>query len=261
MLINFKDGIFEYYIDIDDKQIYLKCKYVPDSDEILIFIHGLACSSESFRNVFDFDYFPSSSLLLIDLVGFGKSSKPDDFGYLMEDQARLIEELISSLHQKKIHIVAHSMGGTIALLLPDEIMNRVVSFSNIEGNLVSEDCGLFSRGVISVPFEDYKNTVFKQQLIENMNHPQFRFEETTPSAVYKSAESLVRWSDSGGLLVKFKTLNCRKSYFYGEENKNMPVLLRLDSIPLFMIHKSGHAMMTENPDEFYKKLAEFISRN
>jgi hypothetical protein len=85
------------------------------------------------------------------------------------------------------------------------------------------------------------------------------FEQSTPRAIYKSADSLVRWSDSGELLNKFRNLNCRKSYFYGEENKNMPVLNKLDFVDKIIIQNSGHAMTTENPKEFYSKLSAFIN--
>ena len=260
MAIEFRNGIRENLFQLKKYTLFINSKYMPNSNEVIIFIHGLACSSDSFRNVFDYDYFPTRSLLFIDLIGFGKSSKPDDFSYSIVDQAQLISELITNLQQKKIHIVAHSMGGAVALLLPDEILNRVVSLSNVEGNLIGEDCGLFSRGVISTPFEKYETELFIRQKEENKNHPQFRFEETTPHAIYKSAESLVKWSDSGELLKIFQKLSCRKSYFFGEENINMPVLNRLDSIEKIEIRNSGHAMMTENPEEFYSKLVDFIDR-
>ncbi len=81
-------------------------------------------------------------MLIVDHIGFGSSSTPENFSYTMEDQARIIEELLSILPQWKIHIVAHSMGVAIALFLGAQTFSRVLSFSNIEGNLISEDCGI-----------------------------------------------------------------------------------------------------------------------
>ncbi|MCP4023291.1 MAG: hypothetical protein GY729_15715 [Desulfobacteraceae bacterium] len=57
---------------------------------------------------------------------------------------------------------------------------------------------------------------------------QLKFNQTSPFALYRSAKSLVLWSDSDQLLGKFKGFTCKKSYFYGEDNQNMPILKELD---------------------------------
>ena len=196
---------------------------------------------------------------MIDFLGFGKSAKPENFSYNMEDQAGIIEELLSILPVWDIHIAAHSMAGAIALLFKPGTYSHIISFSNIEGNLISEDCGMLSRGITSVPFDEFKSVMYNKQVIEFKDHHQLRFNETNPFAVYNSAKSLVNWSDSSELLNKFRSLGCRKSYFFGEENENMEVLKKIDFAQKYMINKSGHGMMTENPNEFYSKLAEFIN--
>jgi pimeloyl-ACP methyl ester carboxylesterase len=255
-----KPGSDTYTINIKNCGVNFYCRYNPASEDVILFLHGLACSSDSFRNVHDANYFPGKSLLIVDLPGFGESGKPESFSYRMEDQADILENLLLTLPPWKIHIAAHSMSGAIALLFSPQLYSRIVSFSNIEGNLISEDCGLLSRGIADVLYEQYKNEIYNWHLSEFKKHHQLRFNETTPFAVYNSAASLVQWSDSGKLLEKFSSITCRKCYFYGEENINMEVLKRLDFVPKFMISKSGHGMMTENPEEFYSKLANFINQ-
>lgn len=253
-----KPGLKAYSVSIDNHQIHFSCKYQPTSSELVIFFHGLGCSGDSFRNIHDHDYFPDKSLLIIDHIGFGNSSKPEDFSYIMEDQAQIIEKLLSILPPWNIHIVAHSMGVAVALFLEDQTFSRVISFSNIEGNLISEDCGIMSRGISDISFEEYKNKLYKQHLFVFRGNDQLHFEQSSPLAIYNSAVSLVEKSDSGELLLRFRKLGCKKSYFYGEENKGMPVLNKLESVQKYMIQNSGHAMTTENPQEFYTRLVEFI---
>jgi pimeloyl-ACP methyl ester carboxylesterase len=159
--MNLDIGLRDYTANINQYKINFVCKFIPYSSEVILFIHGLACSMDSFQNVFDEDYFPDKSLLLVDLIGFGKSSKHEDFSYSMEGQAKIIENLLSILPKWNLQIAAHSMGGAIALLFSNEIFSRVKSFANIEGNLISEDCGLLSRGIISVSLEEYKNVFYK----------------------------------------------------------------------------------------------------
>lgn len=252
------EGLHKYESEVNGCKISFTFRFNKDSDEVILFLHGLACSSSSFKYILDKNYFPDKSLLLIDLPGFGESEKSELFSYSMEDMAAVVERLISTLPPMKIHIAAHSMGGAIALLFSIKFYEKVISFSNIEGNLIKEDCGLMSSGIVSIPFEEYSRVVFPAQVKEFEGHNQFRFNSTIAKAIYKSASSLVNWSCSGKLLEKFILLKSRKCYFYGEENRSMSVLREIEGIPSFMIHKAGHAMMSENPEEFYSKLKLFI---
>ena len=257
-MFELQKGFHEYDVDIENNTIHFQCDFKPDSPDLILFLHGLACSGDSFRNLFDHSYFPNASLLVPDLIGFGQSSKPDDFSYTMEDQAVLCERLLDIFPAQRLHIVAHSMGNAIALLFTQNIFSKVQSFANLEGNLISEDCGLLSRGIIEVSFQEYQKRNFRSHLYEFARHSQLRFNQTTANAVYKSAESLVKWSDSGELLTRYFNLKCKKCYFWGEENSEMPVLKKLTSLKTIMIPNSGHGMMTDNPEAFYNELVKFI---
>lgn len=257
-MIPLQAGRHEYDVVVEQKRLNFVGDFNPDADEMIVFLHGLACSRESFRHVFDFPYFSHMSLLLFDLIGFGTSSKPEQFSYTMEEHAYLCEQVLTQLPPCKLHIVVHSMGGAVGLLFSPRLFDRVQSFANLEGNLISEDCGLLSRGIASVQFEEYRSQGFEEHKQQFADNPVLRFDQSTPQAVYYSAQSLVKWSDSGELLKRFIQLSCKACYLFGEENHSMSVLQKLDTIPTSMIHGSGHNMMVENPTEFYAKLAEFI---
>jgi len=245
-------------MNLDNHALHFKCDYKPASNDLIIFLHGLACTGDSYGYLFDSDYFPNASLLIPDLIGFGKSSKSREFSYKMQDQAILIEKLVEDFSFKKFHIVAHSMGNAIALLLSQNVLSKVSSFANLEGNLISDDCGLLNQSIIDNSLQEYEKNGFGIHQNEFADHPQLRFDQTTASAVYKSAESLVTWSDSSKLLSQYKNLSCRKCYFWGEENKDMPALKMLQGMEIRMIPDSGHGMMTDNPKAFYTSLADFI---
>lgn len=236
----------------------VECDFHPGAVQAVLFIHGLACSAESFRHVFARDYFPGRSLILPDLPGFGRSGKPEDFSYSMEDQALLLEALLAEFPGQALHVVAHSMGGAVALLFSPALLARIQSFACLEGNLIASDCGLLSRSIAATAFAEYEARAFPRQREEFRDHAELRFGETTPLAVHRSARSLVQWSDSGRLLERFGKLACRKAYFWGEEDRAMPVLDRLQGIETIMIPRSGHGMMTDNPSAFYRALAGFV---
>ena len=229
--------------------------------ELLLLLHGLGCSKESFRDIWFRDEFSNYSIISLDFLGFGDSSKPDKFSYKMEDQASVCAEVLKEISSKQVHIVAHSMGGAIGLLLPSALLNSALTFANLEGNLISKDCGIVSRKTISVSFQKFENELLPdlRALSKSLGEERFFLDSALPLGFYKSAESLVRWSDSGDLLSRFKNLRCGKSYFYGEKNSNLDVLHRLNTIEKVMIGRSGHFMMNDNPEEFYSRLRIFLS--
>jgi pimeloyl-ACP methyl ester carboxylesterase len=82
----------------------------------VVFLHGFAAGLvtwEDIRPLFPVDLF---RLYLLDLKGFGISSKPSNSGYAPEEQAGIV---ISFMKAKMLHqavLIGHSLGGGIALL-------------------------------------------------------------------------------------------------------------------------------------------------
>ncbi len=228
--------------------------------ELLILLHGLGCSQASFRDIWLYDDLKDYSIISMDLLGFGESSKPDKFSYRIEDHALVCAEVVKGIPFKQIHIVAHSMGAAVGLLLPPELLNTALSFANLEGNLINDDCGIISRKAMSVPFKKFENQLLPDFSVQarSLGEGRFFIDSSLPLGLYKSAKSLVHWSDSGELFSRFKNLNCRKAYFYGQRNSTSAVLGRLHSIETIMIGRSGHFMMNDNPDEFYLHLRNFL---
>jgi pimeloyl-ACP methyl ester carboxylesterase len=256
--IRLREGLHEYDIVVDNKRLNFLCDFKPESENLIIFLHGLACSRDTFQYIFEYRYFSEYSLLLPDLIGFGRSSKPDRFSYAMEDQASLCEQVMALFPTIETRVVAHSMGGAIGLLFSARLFERIKSFANIEGNLIGEDCGMLSRGIADVTLREYRERIFEKHKARFLNDPVLEFENTSPVAVHRSARSMVKWSDSGELLERFIRLPGKTCYFWGEKNSDMPILQRLSGMKTCMIRDSGHGMMVENPKEFYSKLAEFL---
>ena len=250
-----------FSIDHDGNKYEVATTFRKRGGELLLLLHGLGCSKESFRDIWFRDEFSDYSIMALDFLGFGDSSKSDKFSYKMEDQASVYADVVKKIPSKKIHIIAHSMGGAIGLLLPPALLNSALTFANLEGNLISEDCGIVSRKAISVSFQKFENELLPdlRALSKTLGEGRFFLDSALPLGFYKSAESLVRWSDSGDLLLRFKNLSCRKSYFYGEKNSDMDILHRLNTIEKVMIGSSGHFMMNDNPDEFYSRLRTFLN--
>lgn len=257
--VNIQVGFSCREIIVDDFTFSCNINFEPDSDTLILCIHGLGCDKESFQHIFKYPDFEEYNILIPDLIGFGNSSKPSDFTYSLKDQAELLYKVVEKFNIKKIHLVAHSLGGAVALLMPKLIYKKVVSFANIEGNLVPADCDMFSRKIISTSFQEYNDHLFNHYNNLFTESMLLKFEKSTPYAMYYSAKSLVENTDNNSLLEKFKKLKIRRAYFFGEENMDSDVLMKLNGIERIMIAASGHEMMVENPDEFYNRLYDFIN--
>ena len=116
----------------------------------------------------------------------------------MQDHAKICAEILQQVDYERLHLVVHSMGGAIALLLPSKILDSAESFANIEGNLISEDCGIVSRQVAEASFEEFNTKILPEHKLQFAGYAPFNL--TSPSAYYRSAQSLVEWSDSRKLL-------------------------------------------------------------
>ena len=240
--------------------------YKKGGEESILFIHGLGACKECFKDALDFLGYEKYSIVTPDLPGFGDSGKAEDFACTMKDYSAICRVLIESLDMKRVHIVAHSMGGAVGLLLADEIPEKVLSYISLEGNLIAEDCWL-SKKTISRSLLEFTDNGFKKlragmkrsidMSVANSNSMVLFNDwlaKSDPVAFYKCSESLVTLSTSGELLEMFQQFNKNKCYIYGEMNRNMPVIEQLDMIPKLMIENAGHSMMTDNPTEFYQKL-------
>ncbi len=247
-------------IVLDGISLCISVTYRETSGDLVFFIHGLGCSKESFQDVLSHEGFKKFSILLIDLAGFGDSTRHDQFSYSMDDHARVCEEALKEIKYDRLHIVAHSMGGAVGLLLSNRSLSRTVSFSNIEGNLIGEDCGLISRQTANVSFDTFNTELFPEYkaLFHDKGNQYISLKQTYPPAFYKSSKSLVAWSDSRRLLRKFRSLRCKKTYFYGDQNLDLKVLKELSNVRIEKISESGHFVMNDNPEEFYRKLLEVM---
>ena len=227
----------------------------------VVFIHGLGACKDCFKDVWDFPGYQRYTILTFDLPGFGDSSRPHEFSYSMEDQAIVSRPLFQELNLNRIHIVGHSMGGAIGLLVAKDTRSIIESFICLEGNLISDDCG-GSRAAVKYSLEGFQKEGFQHLKDGNSESADSLFlgclSRSDPYAFYRSSESLVKWSDSGRLLELFLELDIRKYYIFGELNTDAPVIKQLSSITKLMIPNAGHGMMTNNPSRFYTILLSVL---
>lgn len=80
--------------------------------EVLLCLHGFPSSSFDYHKIWS-DLTNRFAVLSFDLVGYGFSAKPSNFGYTTFDQTDVLQALLDYLQIERVHILAHDYGNTI----------------------------------------------------------------------------------------------------------------------------------------------------
>ncbi len=219
--------------------------------ELIFFIHGLGCSKKSFSYAWrDWKIPEHYSICVVDLPGHGESVFPDDYLYTMETYAETCRQLLHFLGANSIHIVGHSMGGAIGLLLTQKLPEKVLSFISLEGNLLFDDCTI-SRRIVAFDEQNFIKNVLPLSAGIFKCLPEATSADPLPRALYRSAASLVEISKSGNLWDIFSTLSINKLYVYGERSAKPAVVQKLKFSEASCISGAGHFMMQDNHSDTY----------
>lgn len=246
-------------VRLGDVDLQVATRRIVRGPEWLLFVHGLACSMSSFDGVWQRPLLTERlSVLATDLPGFGRSSRPREFSFAMQDQAEVLAALLEHCGAERVHIVAHSMGGAPALLLAHRLGARLESFVNVEGNLAPADCGMISRRTARGSFERFLRIglpALKTAVRQSDQPAMVPFGEwlalADPWAFWRSSVSLVEWSDGGELLRIFRELRARRGYVYGEQSALTAVLDLLADVERIAVPGSGHFVMQDAGDAFW----------
>ncbi len=251
----------------------LECKSGPinmavleqrTNDQWMVCLHGLQSSKEMFENLLRRAFFRDLSYLAIDFVGFGHSAKPESFSYTLEDQADMVEQLVKQMGIRNMHLIGHSLGGMVGILLLERLKAHIASFINMEGNLTLEDCGM-SLKAVQYDFDAFKKSGYGKIKSEiaacaELSAPsRLQWLELIPDYVfYTTSRSIVDWSKSGKMLKKFLSSDVRKLFLYGDQNRRKTKCLD-SSVETAEIPHAGHFMLMDNPDACAGKITAFIA--
>ncbi|MCB9025161.1 MAG: alpha/beta hydrolase [Bdellovibrionaceae bacterium] len=115
------------YLEVDDFKVFYQQQ---GAGKDIVFIHGIGASHHIWRDVSPILAKQSFRSTLIDLPGFGRSSKIRFKSYSLDAQTERLYKILEKLELTSIFIVGSSMGGTLALYLakshPDLVSKIIV---------------------------------------------------------------------------------------------------------------------------------------
>ena len=236
-----------FRVTFSGKELSVAAMGRSGSKELIVFLHGYPCSKELFHRVWSFPKFNNHSILCPDFVGFGDSDKPIDFPYSLEAHAAVLEQVLKQADAAAVHLVAHSMGAAIALLLPAQRMGTLASFANVEGNLLTAPEATDTPRKPRLP-RKHEDLVLLREARG----------AASDEALRRTGESLAEWSAGGDLLSRFQSARCRKAYFHGDDLGQLRLADELQGCNPVQIPSASHFVMNDNPTIFYQELSRFI---
>lgn len=126
-----------------------------DRKQAVVLIHGLFGSLNDPKILAEFG---DVDIYAPDLIGYGEFSQIDTSGIDLFTQAKHVAKFIRKSELEEAHLVGHSVGGAIAVLLSERFPELVSSVTSIEGNLTIKDA-FWSAELASMPVEDVEEIV------------------------------------------------------------------------------------------------------
>lgn len=232
----------------------------------LVFIHGLGCAStQDYPAVCASPALQGRRALLVDLLGFGQSHRPDDADYRIASHRQRMIELLDHLKLDELDLFAHSMGGGIAIEIATALGPRVRHLVLSEPNL-DPGGGIFSRAIAAMGEAAYLRAgharMVKQARETGSAAWAATMEQAAPIAVFKSAVSLVEGS-SPTWRAQLLALTMPRTLIFGEQS--LPdddfTALPLQGVQVDVVPAAGHSMATENPAGLAECIARALSRD
>ncbi len=236
-------------------------------DDTVVFIHGYALSHISFR--FQIEHFRNSRrVIAIDLPGFGESDRPKRFSYDWFDYLHVLCEVLSELTPDPFHLVGHSMGGALSMLISSAGRQPVKSMALIAPYVFSHSfqmpraligSSFMKFGMKHIPralFDRFMRVAYARKSVLTRNLLDYYWEKAerpgSHSALHGALKTLSRPS---AITSALPDIRVPSTVIWGDLDAMVPVrharvlAERLGDAPLHVIEGAGHCVHEEYPDE------------
>lgn len=233
----------------------------------IVFLHGFGSTKEDYADIIRQPDLSDYPFIAYDAPACGETSCSNPEKISIPFLVKTAIAVLEHYNINNFHLVGHSMGGLTALMLANQLKNRVLSFIDIEGNISPEDCFL-SRQIVDYPesnAEDFFNgfierTLYSPAYSSPLYAARLRH-NIIASAVPGIFASMVELSDNGDLMNKFLNLPCPKMFMYGEQNNSLSYLkdIQSEGVKLSEISECSHFPMYSNPPLMWREMTGFYN--
>ncbi|CAM5679345.1 alpha/beta fold hydrolase [Streptomyces canus] len=244
--------------EFDGKGSCIRWTETPGEGPARVYVHGLGSISTVYHaHIAARPELAGRRSLFVDLPGHGVSDRPEDFGYTLEDHADALAAALDAADLTGVEIVAHSMGGSVALVLAHrrpELVSRLVL---TEANLDASPPATAGSTWIDAYEEDDFVAGGHARVLE-MVGPLWAatMRLADPRALYRSATGLRRGS-APMMRAILEGLSIDRVYLQGELSGELEGRRKLEAsgVRVMTVPRAGHNAMLDNPDAFVAAVA------
>ncbi len=247
---------------------------VTGQGEPLLFIHGLASSSRSWKKQVPF-FARHYRVITFDVRGHGRSDRPLREPYSIKLFAADAVELMRALGIDSAHVVGFSMGGMVGFQLAVDVPEMVTSLVAVnclpEGSIRTFNDGVECfKHMFFLPFNGMRN---KEQ--NGVKQPVLAPDRKGPpqSVIQRMAvNNKLAYANAFGALVKWSVadrlgaINC-PTLMIASDADFVPVSVKagyaskMSDAQLVVISNARHSAPREQAEEFNAMLLEFLSKH
>ncbi|WCD95168.1 alpha/beta hydrolase [Streptomyces sp. HUAS 31] len=244
--------------DFDGKGGCIRWTESPGEEPARVYVHGLGSVSSVYHaHIAARPELTGRRSLFVDLPGHGISDRPADFGYTLEDHAGALAVALDTAGVSDAELIAHSMGGSVAIVLagrrPDLVSRLVLTEANLDA---SPPPAAGSAWITAYGEDDFVDGAYARVLeaVGPLWAATMRLAD--PRALHRSAVGLRR----GSVPIMrdiLEGLSVERVYLQGELSGELPGREALEAagVRVVTVTGAGHNVMFDNPDAFTAAVA------
>ncbi|MEU3840154.1 alpha/beta hydrolase [Streptomyces sp. NPDC028635] len=244
--------------EFDGRGSHIRWTETPGAEPARVYVHGLGAASSVYHaHIAARPELAGRRSLFVDLPGHGISDRPEHFRYTLEDHAGALAAALDAAEITGAELIAHSMGGSVALVLahrrPDLVSRLVLTEANLDRHPPS---GAGSSGIASYDEDAFADGGHARVLRTVGPVWAATMRLADPRALHRSAVGLRRGSDPV-MRTLLEELPMERLYLQGERSGELADAagLRAAGVRVVSVPDAGHNVMFDNPDAFAAAVA------
>ncbi|MFE5938598.1 alpha/beta fold hydrolase [Streptomyces sp. NPDC056470] len=237
---------------------------LPGEEPPRVYVHGLGATSPAyFTEVAVHPLLAGRRSLLVDLLGHGISDRPTRFDYTLESHADALAEALTRASVTGAELIAHSMGGSVAIVLavrhPHLVSRLVLVDANLDPIPATPSSG-GSSGIASYSEQQFLVDGWEEVRDRVGSHWWSTMRLAGREALHRSAVHLTRGTvpTMRELLLDLKI---PRAYLLPEADGPLPGAdaLTAAGVSVVAIPDCGHNIMLDNPEAFASATAAALT--
>jgi len=244
--------------EFDGRGSRIRWTETPGAEPARVYVHGLGAVSAVYHaHIAARPELAGRRSLFVDLPGHGASDRPQDFGYTLEDHADALAVVLDAAGLTGVELIAHSMGGSVALVLahrrPELVSRLVLTEANLDP---SPPSSAGSTWIDAYEEDDFVAGGHARVLEKAGPLWAATMRLADPRALHRSAAGLRRGSVPMMRAI-LEALPMERVYLQGELTGELEGRegLEVAGVRVLTVPGAGHNVMFENPDAFVSAVA------